>query len=54
MPTRPISAAYRAVAITLLTGRCHVCDAVAASVNAGMATVARATAMTSVSIVLSV
>jgi hypothetical protein len=54
MPTRLANAAHRAAAIHLLAGRCQVCDAVAASVNAGMASVARATAMASVSIVLSV
>src|SRR3954452_6656878 len=51
MPPKPINTKYRAAATSLLTGRCHDCDALPTSVKAGMATVAAAIAMMSVSIV---
>src|SRR3954452_5443690 len=51
MPPKPINTKYRAAATSLLTGRCHDCDALPTSVKAGMATVAAAITMMSVSIV---
>jgi hypothetical protein len=54
-PTRPINTVHP-VALTFFdsfVGRHHACQAIPASVKAGMATVAEATRMMSVSIVLS-